>query len=121
MSKKVIVLVVAFLLALGYLHQRVMIYVNAYELNSIYCDYNKLVDTRDVLLYNFSKEASLENINSWVEAHGYTLAQEGKVFAMRIGRKKADLQSSSQNVLLSSLNRFIRSTGISKAQAQERD
>jgi len=120
MTKKIIFVFLVFFTFLLYLHQKVIIYVEAYKLNETYKTYNKLIDTRDILLYNFSKKVSLEKINSWVETNGFKLIEEDKVLALNINNPKNNLNYKKNNKFASSFNRLFSLSSISRVLARER-
>ncbi len=120
MVKKLVFMVVVFMVLLVYLHQKVAIYDEAYKLNDLYSCLNKLVETRDALLYNFSKKVSLAKINSWSDANGLTVAEGDKILAFDIGGSKEYLKKPKANIVALSLKRIFHMPGESKAMAQER-
>ena len=120
MSRKIIFITLVFFGFLMYLNQKVNIYVEAYNLQEGLKTYNNLVDTRDDLLYNFSKQTCLENVNFWVEANGYKLLGEEKVLVLNINNPETGLRNKKYNIITSSLNRIFRYSGMTRALAQER-
>lgn len=122
MIKKLIFITIVFVFCFFYLNQKVCIYVQAYKLNESYNRYQKLVDCRDYLLYNFTKRVSLEEVNFWVEANGYRFASERKVLALGTdtGRSLSNRQSSNSNKFASFFNRIFRDSFASGILAQER-
>lgn len=116
MKKTILSVTLVFLLFFGYLQQKVDIYKNAYELNMIEKERDKLVDTRDVLLYNFTKKVSLENINSWVEANESEYSTSSVVLALNVG---SQVEKRKENGIVLSLQRMFNGAGLSKAVAQE--
>ena len=111
-------MVLAFTVFLVYLHQKVIIYTEAYKLNASYRQLDKLADVYDNLLYDFSKQISLTHINSWVDANGLKVADSGNVVAFNLGRGRK-VNSSKINIVFSSLKRILHVPGVSKALAQE--
>lgn len=120
MSKKILCILLMFIVSSFYLNQKVAIYIEAYNLSETYRTYNKLVDARDELLYNFSKKVSLEKINNWVDANGFALAEEEKLLALNINNQERVLKNKKNNIFASSLSRIFRFSDISKVLAQER-
>ena len=119
MARKVVSFVLMFVVSLLYLHQKVLIYVEAYRLNETYQAYNNLVDARDDLLYNFSQKISLEKVNCWVENNGFTLAEGDKMLALHVDSPQSNPKERKPKVIASSLAHIFRLSGISKVLAQE--
>jgi len=118
MAKKTIFMVLVFMAFFMYLHQKVTIYIEAYKLNALYKQLDKLVDAHDNLLYNFSKRVSLTDINLWVDANGLKVVDSGKIMAFNPGNGK-EIKNSKVNIVFSSLKRIFRVSSVSKALAQE--
>ena len=57
------------------------LHVQAYTLTQNYKHYTDLVDRRDVLLYNLSKEISLDKINHWAQVNDFDLSHGEIVLA----------------------------------------
>jgi len=120
MVKKIIFIMLAFIVLFVYLHQKVTVYIEAYRLNKSYRQLDKLVDVRDNLLYSFSKRVSLTDINLWVDANGLKIADSGKVVALNIGNGRK-IKGSKIDIVFLSLKRIFRVSGGSKALAQEQN
>lgn len=78
--------VLIFLSVLLYLHQKVLIYVEAYKLTKNYRTFNEFVDMRDYLVYNLNKETSVPRLNQWAEKNNFAPAQ--KLLALNLKRKE---------------------------------
>jgi len=112
------ILILVFLASLTYLHQKVNIYVEAYRLGSAYDSYNELVDKRDHLLYNFSKEVSIAKVNQWAQDQNFVLVEQEKVLSMNL--KSSQPPENNKLVLL--LDRFLgASVSTSTALAEEKE
>ena len=79
--------VLLFLSAFLYLHQKVVIYVQAYELSKNYQTYNDLVDERDFLMSNFKKEASLPKINQWAADNNLVPVAKERILGLNLRRQ----------------------------------
>jgi len=79
-----LLIVFIFLASFFYLHQKVLIYVEAYKLSKNHRIYNELVDKRDYLVYNFTKETSVSKVNQWAEKNKFIPAE--KVLALNLKR-----------------------------------
>ena len=108
--------VLIFLPTLLYLHQKVQIYVQAYQLSNNYRYHNELVDKRDYLMYNFAKEVSLAKVNQWAVGQNFTPVDRNKMYTLNTkGQEKI-----SDNKIVSLINRFLRvSTATSTALAKD--
>lgn len=84
MKNKIIAVVVLFLLAFCYLHQRVNIDIEAYQFAQVQYQYGQLAASRDYLLYQFSQKTSLEEVNSWVKNNSFQFADKEKVLALNV-------------------------------------
>ncbi len=80
--------VLIFLPALLYLHQKVQIYVEAYRLSSNYSCHNELVDKKDYLRYNFTKETSLLKVNQWAQAENFVPVDKENILALAVQHKQ---------------------------------
>jgi len=108
-----------FVCALSYLHQKVQIYVEAYRLSINYQHYNELIDKRDYLMYNFSKEVSLDRINQWVKLEDFSPVGEERMLVLGAKRPAGTKRG---NKLVSLVDRFLRaSTSTSMALAEEKE
>jgi len=119
MIKKILLVFILFLVSLGFLHQKVSLFTEAYKLSENYHEHNKLIDSRDDLLYNFSGKVSLKRINYWVESNGFELAKSNAVLALDINDKKTSLENKESGSKISSFAKIFRLSGISKVLAQE--
>jgi hypothetical protein len=72
---------------LFYLHQKVLVYIEAYKLTKNYRILNELVDMRDHLVYNLDKETSVSKLNQWAEKNSFAPAQ--KLLALNLKRKES--------------------------------
>lgn len=112
-----ILIVFIFLASFLYLHQKVLIFVEAYKLSKNHRIYNELVDKRDYLVYNFTKETSVLKVNQWAEKNKFIPAE--KVLALNLKRVPAQ---KSQNKLASLVNGLLGigiPTGSATALAKE--
>ncbi|MCP4653154.1 MAG: hypothetical protein GY858_07215 [Candidatus Omnitrophica bacterium] len=87
-TKTLILVGVVFISTFAYLHQKVTVFVEAYQLTKNYHTYNDLVDERDYLLYNVSKEVSLPKINQWAKSNDFFFVGEEKVLAMDLREQR---------------------------------
>lgn len=113
----IIIIIIIFGLSLLYLHQKIQIHVQAYRLSSNYSYYNELVDKKDYLMYNFTKEISLAKVNQWVQEEGFHPVERDMVLALKV---KAE-QGINRNRIALFLDRFLGvSTTASAALADEK-
>ncbi|MFA7677130.1 MAG: hypothetical protein WCY34_03055 [Candidatus Omnitrophota bacterium] len=116
--KKTLVFVLPFILfipSLLYLHQKVQIHIEAYRLSHNYFRYNELVDKRDYLRYNFSKEVSLAKVNQWAQLEDFSPVDKERIVAL--GPKSQGIKK--ERRLASLFSRFLRaSTSTSSALAE---
>ncbi|MFH1768379.1 MAG: hypothetical protein ABH858_04375 [Candidatus Omnitrophota bacterium] len=120
MAKKTAFIVFIFFTSLLYLHQKVAIYREAYKLQESYHRYDKLVDCRDLLMYNRSERISLAKINSWIEANGFNLVDSDKVLALNIESSPVrEDNKPKNNQLVAYFDRIFRLSFASRAIAQE--
>jgi len=120
MIKKIGILILLFFISFFYLRQKINIYVEGYRLNDAQKVFDKLVDRRDALLYNFSQKVSLAKINGWIEAKGFDFAKEDRILAFNISREENKEKRFRINFLASPLKRLFRVSGVSKALAEQR-
>lgn len=73
-----------FAASLLYLHQKILIYVEAYKISKNHRFLNELVDKRDYLVYNLTKETSVPKVNQWAEKNNFMHTE--KVFALDLRR-----------------------------------
>ncbi|MDD5070747.1 MAG: hypothetical protein PHV17_08470 [Candidatus Omnitrophica bacterium] len=115
--KSFLIILSLFSLAFFYLHQKVLCFVQAYELTEDQRCLFELKDRKDYLIYNISKETSLAKINEWSDNNQFVLADRDKIVALNLnGPKGKDL--SSENRLVSLFNRFV--SKVPDAVAQNR-
>jgi hypothetical protein len=111
--------VLIFLSILFYLHQKILIYVEAYRLSKTNHVYNELVDKRDYLVYNLNKELSVAKINQWADKNDFTVVGKEKIIALNLRRKPVH---TSTYTLASFFSRFLgMPTGSATALAEERE
>lgn len=109
---------IIFVGAFFYLHQKVQTYVQAYQLNKNYQQYNELVDKRDYLMYNFTRDTSLPKINQWAESNGLSLVEQEKKLVLNLRDEKFP---GSENKFDSLFSRFLRvPSASSTALAEEK-
>jgi hypothetical protein len=117
-ARPFITVIVIFTFALIYLHQKIQINVEAYQLTRNYSIYNELVDKRDYMMYNFSREISLPQVNQWAESNNLLPVGKGRLLALNLKQKELSAQNSK---LASIFNRFLGiSTAASTALAKEK-
>jgi len=106
-----------FLPSLFYLHQKVQIYVEAYRLSGNYSYHNQLIDKKDYLMYNFTKEISLAKINQWAdEQHFVSVGKDKHLF---LTAKKEDVKNNSKIAVF--FDRFLgASTSTAEAFVEEK-
>ncbi|MBD3246465.1 MAG: hypothetical protein GF333_05580 [Candidatus Omnitrophica bacterium] len=93
-GKKCMVLGVLFVLSLVYLHQKVLIFVEAYHLSARRRQLNELVDRKDALVYNLSQETHLAKINEWSESHDFKFAERERIVALDIEKQESPEENS---------------------------
>ncbi len=110
--------VLIFLPVLLYLHQKVQLYVEAYRLSNSFSYHKELIDKRDYLMYNFSKEATLAKVNQWASLKDFTPVDKGRVMALNIKRQP---QIIGNNKIALFFDRVLRaSTPTSTALAKDK-
>jgi hypothetical protein len=122
MIRKLFFILVIFLAGFLHLQQKVLILVEAYRLNELHNRYQKLVDSRDMLLYNFTKNTSLADINCWAEVNGFRFSPQRKVLALNTGTGETNLDNNAgrRKGLASYFNRIFRWSFAPGALAQGR-
>ena len=116
-NKSFILVVVIFIFALVYLHQKVLISVETYQLSSNYQTYNELVDKRDFMMYNFIQKVSLPKVNKWAETNDFLPIEKGRLLALNIKREQTESRDSKIAFIF---NRFLGiSTAASTALAKD--
>lgn len=128
MVKKTIFISLLFFISLIYLNQKVAIYIEAYKLNTLYQHYNKLVNIRDTLLYNFSQKTSLPKINSWLAVNNFRFADADRVVALNVNNNPIftnhtlpQVENKKYSVLASYFKHIFRFPNISKAFAKNQN
>jgi hypothetical protein len=93
----IVIIIVVFTGGFVYLHQKIGIYVEAYRLSNNRRLYNELVDKKDYLMYNFTKEISIAKVNQWAQNENFTLVSKDQVVAMDLrGRESVAGKSLAQ-------------------------
>ena len=92
-----------FIAGLFYLHQKIEIYVQAYRLSSSFAKHNELVDKRDYLMYNLSKEISIVRVNQWAQRENFHPVDSERVLAFRSGHPEQE----KDNLMVQLLDRFL--------------
>jgi len=82
-----------------YLHQKIQIHIEAYQLSNNYRHYNELVDKRDNLKYCFSKEVSLAKINQWVDASDFSPVSSRQVVVLNTKEDKQIAKAAKTSLL----------------------
>jgi len=112
-----IVISFVFICSFFYLHQKVGIYVCAYQLNDNYNHYEELAAKRDYLMYAFNKETSLPKINQWVSKNNFSFDKKEKILALNL-RQRARPRSTFERAT-SVFNRVISvPAGVGTAMAR---
>ncbi len=106
-----------FLSSLLFLHQKILIYVEAYKISKNHRLYNELVDKRDYLIYNLTKETSVSKINQWAEKNKFIPAE--RVFALNL-RKETPAKPASK-IFVAINNLLGLSSGSATALADEKE
>jgi len=115
MKPKVAVTAFIFLSLLLYLHQKVLIYVEAYKLTHNYRLCNELVDKRDYLVYNLTQQTSVPKINQWAQKNNFVSGQ--KLLALNL-KKQQNLEA--KNKFASILAGFLGMPTASAVSAEEK-
>jgi hypothetical protein len=122
MRRLITYLIVIFTLSLIYLHQKVTLYIEAYQLSNNYRIYNELVDKRDALLYNFCKRTSLEKVNLWAESNRFRPVEKVIALSMRPKGVVQEEKSALSGIITYLNNRlFVLSTQATEALAKEKE
>ncbi|HIE35666.1 MAG TPA: hypothetical protein EYP89_00310 [Candidatus Omnitrophica bacterium] len=87
-----------------YLHQKVLICVEAYELSKNYKIYHQLISKRDSLKYNFTKNISLVKLNEWLEKNNFSFAKKERTIALHPEKKSFIYH---KNKISKIFNRFL--------------
>jgi len=88
MKKTIMFLLVVFAFALLYVHLKVLVYVEAYQINDQCTTLNKLVDARDDLVYNFSKKTRICTVAGWAQENNFSLPDNEKVVVLNIEKER---------------------------------
>jgi len=115
MRKALSFIIILFVFSLAYLHQKVNIYIEAYQLTANYGQHNDLLAKRDNLMCAFSKEVSLARINQWAQDQKFSTLNSEKVIAL--DTKKAGIVSNPTSFFDRILN---VSLSTSSAEASEK-
>jgi len=100
------------------LHQKVQIYVEAYNLSKNYSVYNNLADKRDYLTYNFNKKVSVAKLSQWAEDNKFSLVGKNNVLALNLKKEAPAVAGRGFSIALS---RFLGiPTASATAMAQEK-
>ncbi len=83
-----IIIFIVFIASFIYLHQKIEIYVQAYELSSSHRAYNELVDKKDYLMYNFTKEISIAKVNQWAQSENFKPVSKDQVLTIGLKSKE---------------------------------
>lgn len=109
-----------FILSFFYLHQKIQIYVQAYQLGRNYQAYNELVDKKDYLVYNFAKSISFAKVNHWAENNGFQPVEKKRTLALNLKEEKLPVHKFDKLALLYS--RFLQlPEASSTALAEEKE
>lgn len=103
--KPYIFIFIFFVAVFFYLYQKVHIYVEAYQLSENCKKYKDLVDKRDHLMFNFSKQVSLTQAQQWAQNH--TFSQIGKERLLVVSLK-SDKVVMPQKRLAMSFKKFFK-------------
>lgn len=115
----IIIIGSVFIFSFIYLHQKVQIYVQAYQLSQISQAYNELIDKKDYLMYNFAKLVSLAKVNQWAEDNNFRFVERERMIALNLKEEKGPV---SDNKLAFLYNRFLKiPTASSTALAKENE
>jgi len=87
MKPKITFIAFIFLSSLLYLHQKVLIYVEAYKLTHNYHLCNELIDKRDYLVYNLNQQTSVPKINQWAQKNNFVSGQ--KLLALNLKKRES--------------------------------
>jgi hypothetical protein len=111
-----ILLVSLFLLMFVYLHQKISIYVEAYNLSRNFELFTDYTDKRDHLMWVFAKETSLSKINQWAQDNDFYPVEKARVVALNL--KPAPVPVRRSNVFAAAVNRLL---GVATASALSSD
>jgi hypothetical protein len=95
----VIIIFIVFMGSFIYLHQKIEIYVQAYQLSSNYHVYNELVDKKDYLMYNFTKEISIAKVNQWAQSENFRPVSKDQILAVGLKGKEPSAHKSFAQLL----------------------
>ncbi|MCM8786724.1 MAG: hypothetical protein NC935_01565 [Candidatus Omnitrophica bacterium] len=116
-KKYLISAIFIFLAIFFYVHQKVQIYVEGYNLAKNYYLYNEYIDRRDYLVYNFAQRISLPKINEWVEKENFSSIKKDKVLALQ--PKTKDTLNKQENMVSAKYNvkiKFVTPIALAKEQ-----
>jgi hypothetical protein len=119
MKNKIFLIFFAFIFASSffYLHQKILIYVEAYKVSKNYRLCNELIDKRDYLVYNLTKATSVPKINQWAQKNKFTPAE--KVLALNL--KKQGKARTENKFMVALSNLLGMPAGSSTALARENE
>lgn len=113
-----ILFLIVFLIIFLYVHQKVLIYVEVYNLSKAYKIYNELVDRKDFLMYNLKREVSLPKLNQWAKENNLSFVGKDKILVLNLNKNFI----SNNRVKFSSNNTNIKFTKSSfEALAEEKE
>ncbi len=123
MKKPLLGLISLFLVSFLYLHQKVHLHIEAYRLADNYRVYNELIDRRDGLVYNFSRQVSLKRLNAWARQNSFSVGQGEIIYAFDAqADDTGETKKASGRNLLARLNgRLFHLPGESEALAEENE
>tara|TARA_B100000315_G_C14516663_1_gene559500 strand:- start:734 stop:1096 length:363 start_codon:yes stop_codon:yes gene_type:complete len=114
--KPLFFIVIIFSTSLLYLHQKIQIFTQGYQLSSNYTAYNDLVDKKDYLMYNLTKEISIAKVNQWAKKENFQPVEKDKILVFNTESK----QTVDNNKIALLLNRIMgASASTSTALANE--
>lgn len=108
--KAMILTLAVFFTSLLYLHQKVQIYVGAYQLSKNNQRYNELADRRDYLKHEFAGKVSLEKINQWAQANSFLPVDRDRMLALK---SKEKAPAVARNQVASLIDRAVKSPVVS--------
>ncbi len=122
MKRLIIAILSVFILSFLYLHQKISLSRESYKLSRNWRVYNELVAKRDALLYNFSREVSLNKINIWAKNNLLKSAKRESVLAFY--KKKGALsgdQRTRMNLLAQRERRLFNLPGEENVLARDEE
>lgn len=107
MKKFLIISIIVFFLGFIYLDQKIKISVEAYKISQKYERYNKLVDLRDHILYNFARATSIDKVNMWAEKNNFKFPNKERVVVFRNSEPSAPRGRNIVSRAFSSFKKFL--------------